>query len=314
MADQPAAATPAPAAPAAPAAPPTAPPAEAAKPGAAPPPPPAEKPAEKDPAASAFARLAASERALKAERAKLEEERKAFLAERTKTAAGVDSLKAKVQAGDYDAVAKELGLSYKEWSKRLIEQGSKKPSAPEPVDVAKVVDERVREIVAQQQAEQESRMWGAAWTAFGELVTPEASGYDLLRAEIGDNPELVEQTLKEMARLDPRLDLKGAAERYEAHLLDQLKRRSQIGKVKALFAPEPVTPAKKEEKQAPREGTGSAVSDAPRSPTLTNSLAATPASGRDQTPRPDSPVSRVRAKREAEKDAERRMLARLNQG
>lgn len=294
-------------APAAPAAEPATPP-PAADPQKAPEPPKAapkagEKPGEpakpETPPARSWAALQAAEQrqrkereALAAERAALAKEREQAIA--SSSSAALETFKQKIAKGDYEEVAKELGLDYKAWTTARINQlraQGKTPGAAQAqttIDVEKQIRDGIAaemkrrdEEAAKAREENETKQWSTQWSGFVTAVKGKPEGYELLAAEIETDAGHVEAVLKEMSRQAGSLTYDEAARLYEAHLVDRARRLVQIPKVKALYAPEPASPAKPAEQTGPRVEQGQANGDVPR--TITNALAATSA-GAGSTP------------------------------
>lgn len=256
---------------------------------------PGEKPAEKapeakPPKASDFASLAARTKAVenqtKKEREELATARAAWEKEKgdalkNASDSALTAFRERIKKGEFDEALAEIGVDYVSWSKaRLAKMG--KAGAPnaatqQPQDVAKLVTEELarRDEASKKEAETSAeKAWSDSWSPIAEELAAKPAGYELLSDELTRYPGEVESVFKEMARRQPGISAKDAADKYEAYLLDRQRQLMQIGKVKALFAPE----TKQAEKAIPGAGAGQKANEGgPR--TLTNADAAEPSGG-----------------------------------
>jgi len=256
---------------------------------------PGEKPTEaKPPKASDFASLAARTKAVenqtKKEREELASARAAWEKEKgdalkNASDSALAAFRERIKKGEFDEALAEIGVDYVAWSKaRLAKMGKGGPAptaAQQSQDVGKLVSEQVaaelarREEAAKKEAETGAeKAWTDSWAPIAEELSAKPAGFELLSDELARYPREVESVFKEMARRQPGITAKEAADKYEAYLLDRQKQLMQIGKVKALYAPE----TKQTEKVLPGAGAGQRANEGgPR--TLTNADAAEPSGG-----------------------------------
>jgi hypothetical protein len=284
------------------------PPAEAA--GATPA---AEKP-KPPPAAKDWAKIASEEKRIRAERAKLDAERRA-ISEAAKSRAAREELETKAKAGDAEAQDKLLagyGITYDQLTRRALNRGKVDKGAAALEKLEKLeADLQKREEDAKRAAEESATQAQETELArqidgFCGYVSKEAAAeYPLLSGEVEENRGYVEATIRHMVRVHAEAIAKGdlppetppliagdVAKRLEAHLLAETNRRM------ARLRPAPPTADPKTSTEtSPRDEQGRAANaDGPRR--LTNGLSAertTPAGSR---PKAKTPFERDREERE----------------
>jgi hypothetical protein len=288
-----------------------------AKPGAAPTTPAVEAPKK----ASDYARLAAqtkgAESKIKAERAQLESDRKAWEAEKGEalknaSASELARFRERIKAGEFDEALAELGVDYAAWSKaRLAKMGKGAPAKQAEQDVGKLVNaeiERREKLAAETAKTNEEKAWADSWAPLAKEIAAKPEGFELLGEQYAEDATYTESIFREIARRQPGITAHEAATKIEAYLLDKQKRFAQIPKVKALLgAPE----TKPNETSNPGAEAGQkAGAGGPR--TLTNADAAEPSGNSGSDPnRPLSRPERIALEREEEARRDRAALDRM---
>lgn len=290
---------------------------------------PGEKPADTKPhKASDFASLAARTKAVenqtKKEREELASARAAWEKEKgdalkNASDSALAAFRERIKKGEFDEALAEIGVDYVAWSKaRLAKMGKAGGVAPpaqqQTQDVTKLVSEQVaaelarRDEEAKKSAETSAeKAWADSWKPVADELAAKPAGFELLSNELSRYPREVESVFKEMARRQPGITAKEAAEKYEAYLLDMQKQLLQIDKVKALYAPE----TKQAEKALPGAGAGQKANEGgPR--TLTNADAAEPSgSPGGASSRPRTRPEQIAWEREEEKRRDAAATGRL---
>lgn len=282
---------------------PAAAPEPAAAPAAAAPEAPAAEPAKlAKPKADEWTRLSAAEKQARAKAAQVEADRKAFEAEKQAHAAKLAraDLIDRAKAGDWEAreqLFNETGVSYDEWTKRTLTAKRDTPADKAMREVAELKAQLERE-KAEAAKQAEAASWASTVEGFKHHVTKEKpEDFPLLSGEVEADPELIESTLKSMARLEPTITLRDAALKLERYFKDQTDRRA--ARLRPNTAPS--APAATSDTTKPRDQRGRFErGDGPRK--LTNDLSAersTPPKGRDAKSGPLSMKERDELAREA---------------
>jgi hypothetical protein len=248
------------------------PPAEAAKPAEAAEP---AKAAPAPPRAQDWAKLSAEE---KRNRKRADElaAREREIAERAKALDEIAGLKTRAKAGDPEAIARlvdEFGIDYDKLTQYHLRGRKVDPTEKTARELAelKAQLEREREEAAQRA---ESESWQATIGAFRSHVTKEsADDFPLLSGEIEADPDLIDATLKSMAKAEPSLTIRDAALRMERYFREQTERRA--ARLPKPTAPQASPTPETSSQDTPRDQrTGRfARGDGPRT-RLTNDLAA----------------------------------------
>lgn len=308
--------------------------AETAKPGAAKPSAPGAAPAAgakpveqrpEEPPARSWAALDQQEQRQRREREADAKSREAWNKEKATAIEGaskstLESIRKRIADGEIDAVASELGLDYKAWTTRRIAGLGKKPGAPGAASAAPqsaaemekaIADGVARELSKREEESKktrevdEAKLWTEQWAGFTAYIKPKAEQYELLSAEVEQDPQHVESVLREMSRRG-QMTYDQAAEAYEGYLVDKARKLMQLPKVKALLAPA----TKPDESDRPRAQPGQEqqTGDTPR--TLTNAHAASSSGPETKRGNPNSKIARIAAQRDAEKEMYRRASRR----
>jgi hypothetical protein len=326
-----AASAPAPGAPAAassPAATP-APPSTPTTPAATETPPAAPAKPREDPIALNLAKLAAGEKKIAAERAKLTadataltQREKALADATTKATAGLEALRERAKKGEHDAVLAELGLDYSTITRARLRQpkaeaklGDAKPEAPAPqlsaADLEKAMDARVEALLAKREADAKkaqedsaAALWTEATQTFEAVVkSGGVAKFEFLTEELAEYPKRIHDALREIAIRSPELTYEQAATKIEEVFAAKAAKRASSAKVRALLEA-----SKHSETDLPRAQAGQATPDVPG--TLTNALASERASSPEAPSKaPLSAPSRIRAQRAKEAEEDRRIEA-----
>ncbi len=324
----------------APAAPPTATPAATPKPGAEPTKTPAAGAPEKPPPSSkAWADLGIKERGIAAREEKLKAGEVAIAAREAAIAEGgtkaeKERIKKLIAEKRFDDLETEFGFNYSDWTKAKLAKGAKSKDEPAKTQqgaaltadaVAKLVAEGIakdREERAAAETKQHetgaAEHWKKTMGEVASLVKEGGDKYSMIGNELAYRAPYIEETLREMAALDPTIDRDVALDKLEGFMLKRtadLVRSSP--KLLALIGGSSANPAtgaqpKNEQQSSPRERTGHEASgDGPR--TLTNVLAADGAPSAPPATRPLSKAAKVMAEREEGEANLRRIAAKLNE-
>jgi hypothetical protein len=290
------------------------------------------------PTSKAWADLSAKERAVAARDAdvkkretELAAKEAALLEGGTKTER--ERIKKLIAEKRFDDLEKEFGFDYREWTKARLAKGGAKPAqqpgeAPLTAEgVAKLVAEGIAKDRETRQSEESkaqeeraSKHWEKTMSDVATLVKGAGDKYSSIGMELEHRAPWLQETLQEMATLDPTINVDVALDKLEGWLLQKTVNHVKSSpKLMALLGLGPANPATGEQpkneqnRSAPRERSGSEANEGgPR--TLTNVLAADGApNGAAPANRPLSKAAKVMAEREAKEADVRRIAAKLSE-
>jgi hypothetical protein len=293
---------------------------------------PAEKPL---PSSKTWADLSAKERAIASRDADVKKRetelaaREAALSEGG-TKAEKERIKKLIAEKRFDDLEKEFGFDYREWTKAKLAKGGSKQPEERPMTRAEAekffreenerAEKERSEKSAKERDESVSKHWEKTMGDISTLVKGAGDQYSSVGMELEHRAPWLQETLQEMAALDPTIKVPEALDKLETWLLQKtvnhVKSSPKLMALLGLGSADPATgerPKNEQSTSAPRERTGSEANEGgPR--TLTNVLAADGApNGSAPANRAPSKAQQVMAKRAAEEADIRRIAAKLNE-
>lgn len=209
---------------------------------------PETSPEPERPGADAWAKLRRAEAQLRRER----EEHKSSVRGIEERLAAVEAREAELNerakkydlatyGGDPIAMAEALGVDYDDWTRRMLEKPEQRQTNSEleaiKAELAELKAQREEQTKAQEEQAREAA-WGRVVSTFEGFIAPPAEGehsFELLHHEYSADPEFVQNTLREMAQLQPDLTVQQAAEKLEVYYLERTRSRLGLSKVRALL-------------------------------------------------------------------------------
>lgn len=263
---------------------------------------------EPSPGAKDWALIRAQEERLRREREELKAERK----EAEEARKFREEIK-RLARENPDEAGRLLGLSYDDWTRRRLSGRRTDPVAEVRAELERFKQEtaaereREKQTQAEESAKAVERHWERVNADFVSTVKGSGDRHEFLRAELEADLNGVCAVLRQMGEQNPTLTIEEAADLYERHLADRVKRYMGLPKARTMISPPAPAEAAKPSNDPPRAESGTSGGNG--AVTLTNTLA----QERSVTPAPTvgKNQSRLRLEREENEERIRRAMARI---